>query len=239
MGHVNEGGMHFIHYGNGIEKKEFEFDNKYVSSNKKKSTDHPKTVFYKGKICKVVSVEQVKSKSPNKKVSPKILNESKCAIGYKVFRDITGNKYICVLLMHKIFKGFTLDSFQRYVLRVVHSFKTVDVLIEVAIKKDQRMPVRIFAERAFIEISKNACWVAACIPIPESKSMLIKEKGKYRIDHSVSIDSGIEVRYQLALCEEEFYYTFVEKEDLWRSVRYRDVEKLFSLPGFDNYCEKL
>ena len=238
MGHVNEGGMHFVHYGNGIEKKEFEFDNKYVSS-KKESTDHPKTVLYKGKICKVVSVEQVKSKSPDKKVSPKKINESKCAIGYKVFRDITGNKYICVLLMHKIFKGFTLDSFQRYVLRISHSFKTVDVLIEVAIKKNHKVPVRNFTERSFIEISKDACWVAACIPIPESKSMIKKEKGKYRIDHLFCIDSGIEVKYQLAIAEEEFNYTFVEQKDLWRLVRYRDVEKLFSLPGFDNYCEKL
>ena len=237
MGRVNEGGMHFIHYGRGIEKKEFEIDNKFASSSKKKSTDHPQTVVYKGKTYEVVSVQPVKDNYQNKKISPKKIRRCKYAIGYKVFCDKTGEEHICVLLMHKTSTGFTLGAHQRYVLRESHSFKTVDIVVEVAVDKDHKMPIRNFAEKLFIEIDKDACWVAACIPISEAKVLINNEKGKYRIDHLVSIDNGIEVRYQLSLAGEELSRWFFERENLWKLIRHMDVEKLFSLPGLNNYYE--
>ena len=238
MGHVNEGGMHFIHFGKGIEKSEFEIDNSFVSNKKKKSPNQPQTVFYRGKPREVVSVKLVKRDNPKKKISPERIIECKYAIGYKRFCDKTGKEYIGVLLMHKVFNSFTLDSSHRYVLRASHSFKMVNIMAEVAIDKDHRMPIRSFAEKSFIKIEQDACWVAVCIPVPPTNGLL-RSEGKYRIDYSVKIDSGIEVGFQLLVSEEEFSYAIAGREDLWKLIMGKDVEKLFSLPGFDNYCERL
>ena len=237
MGHVNEGGMHFIHFGKGIEKKEFEIDNNYASS-KKKGIDRPQTIVYKGKTYEVVGVKPVKDNYQNKKISPNKIKDCKFAIGYRLFCDTTGKENICVLLMHETTTGFTKHSSQTYVLRTFHSFKTVDALVEVIIKKDHSMPVSSFAEKTLVKIDKNACWVAACIPISETKKLIKNETAKYRIDYSVRIDRGIEVRYQLLIAEEEFNYAFTEGDNLWKKIRHRDVEKLFSLSGFNNYCER-
>ena len=108
----------------------------------------------------------------------------------------------------------------------------------VAIDKDHRMPIRSFAEKSFIKIEQDACWVAVCIPVPPTNGLL-RSEGKYRIDYSVKIDSGIEVGFRLLVSEEEFSYAIAGREDLWKLIMGKDVEKLFSLPGFDNYCERL
>lgn len=102
-----------------------------------------------------------------------------------------------------------------------------DALVEVVIKKDHSVPVSGFEEKTLIKIDKNACWVAAYIPVSETNKQVKNGKDKYEIDYSVRIDSGIEVKCQVLIAEEEFNYALTEGENLWKKIRHRDVEKLF------------